>query len=87
MSVKSRRAMSWPAATLVAGHAIDDLYQGAVPALVTFLVAERQYGYLAASGIVLAATLLSSVVQPVFGILSDRWSMPWLVPMGMPPLG
>jgi len=83
MVVKSPRAISWPAATLIAGHAIDDLYQGAVPALVTFLVAERHYGYVAASGIVLAATLLSSVVQPVFGLLTDRWAMPWLVPMGM----
>jgi MFS transporter, FSR family, fosmidomycin resistance protein len=83
MAVKSPRAISWPAATLVAGHAIDDLYQGAVPALVTFLVAERHYGYVAASGIVLAATLLSSVVQPVFGLLTDRWAMPWLVPLGM----
>ena len=49
------------AAVLVASHAIDDLYQGAVPALVPFLVAERHYGYVAASGITLAATLLSSV--------------------------
>lgn len=83
MPMKTRRASSLPAATLIAGHAIDDLYQGAVPALVTFLVAERHYGYVAASGIVLAATLLSSVVQPVFGLLTDRWAMPWLVPVGM----
>jgi FSR family fosmidomycin resistance protein-like MFS transporter len=32
---------------------------------------------------VLAATLLSSVVQPVFGLLTDRWSMPWLLPASM----
>jgi MFS transporter, FSR family, fosmidomycin resistance protein len=68
---------------LVIGHAVDDLYQGAVPAIVPFLVAERSYGYLAASGITLAATLLSSVVQPLFGVLTDRRQMPWLVPLGM----
>ncbi|SEP14976.1 MFS transporter, FSR family, fosmidomycin resistance protein [Amycolatopsis saalfeldensis] len=68
---------------LVAGHAIDDLYQGAVPAIVPFLVAERHYGYLAAAGITLAATLLSSVVQPLFGVLTDKRPMPWLVPAGM----
>ena len=68
---------------LVIGHAVDDLYQGAVPAIVPFLVAERSYGYLAASGITLAATLLSSVVQPLFGMLTDRRQMPWLVPLGM----
>lgn len=71
------------AAVLVASHAIDDLYQGAVPALVPFLVAERHYGYVAASGITLAATLLSSVAQPVFGLLTDRRPIPWLVPAGM----
>ena len=70
-------------AILVIGHAVDDLYQGAVPALVPFLVAERSYGYLAAAGITLAATLLSSVVQPLFGILTDRHPLPWLVPVGM----
>ncbi|WP_344875751.1 MFS transporter [Nonomuraea antimicrobica] len=68
---------------LAAGHATVDFYQGAVPALVPFLVADRGYGYVAASGIVLAATLLSSIVQPVFGVLTDRWRMPWLIPLSM----
>ena len=71
------------AAVLIAGHAIDDLYQGAVPALVPFMVADRHYGYLAASGITLAATLLSSAAQPLFGLLTDRRPLPWLVPAGM----
>ncbi|RVX39540.1 FSR family fosmidomycin resistance protein-like MFS transporter [Nonomuraea polychroma] len=68
---------------LAAGHATVDLYQGAVPALVPFLVAERGYGYVAVSGVVLAATLSSSIVQPVFGVLTDRWRMPWLIPVSM----
>ncbi|MFF0523664.1 MFS transporter [Actinomadura nitritigenes] len=69
-----------PVALLSAGHACVDVYQGAVPAIVPFLVTGRHYSYVAASGIVLAATLLSSVVQPAFGMLTDRWAMPWLVP-------
>jgi hypothetical protein len=52
---------------LAVGHATVDFYQGAVPALVPFLAAGRHYGYAAASGVVLAATLLSSIVQPLFG--------------------
>lgn len=64
-------------------HVVDDFYQGAVPAMLPFFVAERHYGYVAAAGITLAATLLSSVVQPVFGILTDRKPMPWLVPAGL----
>jgi FSR family fosmidomycin resistance protein-like MFS transporter len=68
---------------LSAGHAVDDLYQGAVPALIPFFVATRHWDYAAASGITVAATLLSSVVQPIFGILTDRLRLPWLVPVGM----
>ncbi|MEV0266306.1 MFS transporter [Streptomyces sp. NPDC050617] len=63
------------------GHACVDVYQGAVAALVPFFVSERAYTYAAASGIVLAASLLSSVVQPLFGALVDKWAMPWLLPV------
>ncbi|WP_142148323.1 MFS transporter [Streptomyces sp. SLBN-31] len=66
---------------LAAGHACVDIYQGAVAALIPFFVAERDYDYAVASGIVLTASLLSSVVQPVFGALTDRWAMPWLLPV------
>jgi FSR family fosmidomycin resistance protein-like MFS transporter len=63
------------------GHACVDVYQGVVAALVPYFVAERAYTYAAASGVVLAASLLSSVVQPLFGALTDRWAMPWLLPL------
>lgn len=63
------------------GHACVDVYQGAVAALIPFFVADRHYSYAVASGIVLAASLLSSVAQPVFGALTDRWAMPWLLPV------
>lgn len=62
-------------------HACVDVYQGAVAALVPFFLSERAYTYAAASGIVLAASLLSSVAQPLFGALTDRRAMPWLLPV------
>ncbi|NUT97549.1 MAG: MFS transporter, partial [Saccharothrix sp.] len=62
-------------------HACVDVYQGAVAALVPFFIAERAYGYATASGVVLAASLLSSVAQPAFGVLTDRRAMPWLLPV------
>jgi FSR family fosmidomycin resistance protein-like MFS transporter len=68
-------------ALLSVGHACVDVYQGAVAALVPFFIAERAYAYAAASGVVLAASLLSSVAQPLFGVLTDRWAMPWLIPV------
>jgi FSR family fosmidomycin resistance protein-like MFS transporter len=68
---------------LVGTHVVDDLYQGAVPALLPFLVAERHYGYAQATGITLAATFLSSILQPGFGVLTDRRRAPWLVGAGL----
>ena len=70
-----------PIALLSLGHACVDVYQGSVAALVPFFVSQRAYSYAAASGIVLAASLLSSVVQPLFGALTDRWPLPWLLPL------
>ncbi|MFJ4330954.1 MULTISPECIES: MFS transporter [unclassified Streptomyces] len=70
-----------PVVLLSLGHACVDVYQGTVAALVPYFVAERAYGYAAASGVVLAASLLSSLVQPLFGALTDRWALPWLLPL------
>jgi FSR family fosmidomycin resistance protein-like MFS transporter len=50
-----------------------------VPVLVPFLVSDRQYSYVQVAGFVLAATLLSSIVQPAFGLLTDRFALPALV--------
>jgi FSR family fosmidomycin resistance protein-like MFS transporter len=70
-------------AVLAGGHALADTCQGAVPALLPFLIAERGYSYAAASALVLAATVSSSVVQPVFGYYADRRSLGWLMPAGL----
>ncbi|MFC6018765.1 MFS transporter [Plantactinospora solaniradicis] len=63
------------------GHACVDVYQGAVASLLPFFIAERAYTYATVSGVVLAASLLSSVAQPLFGALTDRWALPWLLPL------
>ncbi len=62
---------------------MDDIYQGAVPALVPFLVVDRSYTYAAVSGIVLASTVVSSVVQPLFGWSADGCQAAWLMAAGM----
>ena len=64
-------------------HAIDDFYQGLVPAAIPFFVLERGYSYTAASGLALAATLGSSLPQPLIGVLADRRPMLWLAPVGL----
>ncbi|HET7478299.1 MAG TPA: MFS transporter [Rubrobacteraceae bacterium] len=70
-------------ATLSAGHLFTDLNQGAVAALIPFLVAERGLSLAAAGSLVLAATVSSSVVQPLFGIFSDNRPIPALMPLGV----
>lgn len=68
---------------LTGSHAVNDFYQGSVPAILPFLVAERGYSYAAATGITVAATALSSVVQPGFGHLADRFRLGWMIAVGM----
>ncbi len=70
-------------ALVASAHLVDDLYQGIVPALLPFFVAERQYSYAAISGITLASTVLSSVAQPLFGIWADRRSRRWMIGGGI----
>jgi MFS transporter, FSR family, fosmidomycin resistance protein len=71
-------------ALLTSTHVVDDLYQGAVPALLPFLAIERHYSYAGLTGITLAATFLASVVQPGFGALTDRYrNLGWLVAAGL----
>src|SRR4029079_18613078 len=62
-----RRAM----AVLSLGHLCVDLCQGALPALLAFLIAAHHWSYGQASALVLAATISSSIIQPLFGHLSD----------------
>ncbi|MCX4749122.1 MFS transporter [Kitasatospora sp. NBC_01287] len=64
-------------------HAVDDLYQGLVPAVVPYFVLDRGYGYVAASGLTLAATLGSSVPQPFIGLAVDRFALTRLAPAGV----
>ena len=68
---------------LSAGHFSVDLSQGAVPAMLPFFIRERHLSYAAAAGLVLAQTVSSSVLQPLFGQLTDRRPAPWLLPAGV----
>jgi len=68
---------------LAAAHLFDDVNQGVIPALLPFFIAERGFTIAAAAGLVFASNVASSVLQPLFGILADRRSLPWLVPCGL----
>jgi FSR family fosmidomycin resistance protein-like MFS transporter len=70
-------------ALLSAGHLATDINQGAVPALLPFLISAHQLSYAAAAGIVFATNIASTIVQPLFGHAADRFSKPWLMPIGL----
>ncbi len=74
-----RRAMG----VLSSGHLFTDLNQGAVAALLPFLISERGLSLAAAGALVFAATVSSSLVQPLFGVFSDRNPIPALMPLGV----
>src|SRR3712207_5976198 len=74
-----RKAM----AALSSGHLAADLAQGALPALLPYLVVKFDLSYTMAAALVLAATISSSVVQPAFGLWSDARGALWLLPAGV----
>jgi FSR family fosmidomycin resistance protein-like MFS transporter len=74
-----RRAMT----VLSGGHGAVDFTSGAVPALLPFFAERFDLGYAAAAAIMLAATVSSSLVQPAFGLFSDRHGAIWLLPVGV----
>jgi FSR family fosmidomycin resistance protein-like MFS transporter len=68
---------------LAIAHVVDDANQSALPALLPFLIAAHGLSYTAAAGLMLFASISSSVVQPAIGALADARSMPWLIALGV----
>lgn len=68
---------------LSAGHLCVDITQGALPALLPFLITAHHLSYAAAGGLIFSASIASSFVQPIFGHFADRLAKPWLMPAGL----
>ena len=84
MLVATSSTSNWPRMRVWAtAHAVDDLYQGLVPATVPYFVLERDFSYAAASGLALAATVGSAVPQLLVGWIADRHGLSWLSPAGL----
>jgi FSR family fosmidomycin resistance protein-like MFS transporter len=74
-----RRAMT----TLSGGHLAVDFASGSVPALLPFFTLKFDLSYTATAGLMLAVLVSSSLVQPLFGLWSDRRGAMWLLPGGV----
>jgi FSR family fosmidomycin resistance protein-like MFS transporter len=70
-------------AALFAGHLGTDFANGALPALLPFLKERFSLSYTLAAVLILASTVSSSVIQPIFGLWSDRRGAIWLLPSGV----
>ena len=68
-------------AILSAAHLVTDINQGSLPALLPFFKEALNLSYTTAGVILLAANLTSSIIQPVFGHLSDRRPIGWFLPL------
>jgi FSR family fosmidomycin resistance protein-like MFS transporter len=70
-------------ALLALGHFVIDVNQGSLPALLPFLKQHHALSYAQAALILLAANLTSSIVQPLFGYLSDQLARRWILPVSV----
>jgi FSR family fosmidomycin resistance protein-like MFS transporter len=73
-----KRAMT----ALSGGHLAVDFASGSVPAMIPYFTDRFDLSYALAAMLLLAATLSSSIVQPLFGLWSDRRGALWLIPGG-----
>jgi FSR family fosmidomycin resistance protein-like MFS transporter len=70
-------------AALSAGHLATDFANGALPALLPFMVDRFDLSYTLAAALMLASAASSSLIQPLFGAWSDRRGALWLLPTGV----
>ena len=70
-------------AALSAGHLATDFANGALPALLPFMVDRFDLSYTLAAALMLASAASSSLIQPLFGAWSDRRGALWLLPAGV----
>jgi FSR family fosmidomycin resistance protein-like MFS transporter len=68
-------------AILSTGHLITDVNQGALPALLPYFKEALNLSYTMSGVIFLSANLISSIIQPAFGHLSDRRPIGWFLPL------
>ncbi|MGG0075756.1 Fosmidomycin resistance protein [Bacillus cereus] len=65
------------------GHFLNDSMQAVVPALFPILEKTMNLSYMQVGWIAFALNMTSSIMQPVFGMYSDKKPSPFLLPIGM----
>ncbi len=67
---------------LAFGHMVTDMQTGSLAVLIPLLYVSFKLDYATAALIITLNSITSSVIQPVFGLISDKFSLRWLLPLG-----
>ena len=70
----------WAVISLAIGHLVTDMQAGALPIVLPHLKELFSLSYAQMATIVLTQNITSSVIQPVFGYITDKRSLPALLP-------
>ncbi|MBS5113453.1 MAG: MFS transporter [Coprobacillus cateniformis] len=68
---------------LALGHGCSDINQGALSAVLPFIIAAYHFDYTTAAMLVTVSNLFGSIVQPVFGNIADKKNKPWIMALGV----
>ena len=64
-------------------HLVTDLTGSALPAMMPFVKSTLQLSYTAVGAVIMVSNMTSSIIQPLFGYLSDKMEMKWLLPVSV----
>jgi MFS transporter, FSR family, fosmidomycin resistance protein len=70
-----------PLVVLSFGHFVIDIQISALVVLIPILHTSLHLDYAAAAVIVTVQSLASSLIQPIFGMIGDRFNLRWLLPI------
>jgi len=65
---------------LSAGHFVTDINQTILPALLPFIKETLNISFTTAGILILIGNMTSSIIQPLFGYISDRRPTKWFLP-------
>jgi FSR family fosmidomycin resistance protein-like MFS transporter len=72
-----------PVFLMFLGHVFVDTSQGTLPIVLTRLKDVFELNYFQIGMMMMVLNLTSSVIQPIFGLISDKFRTGWFVPVGI----
>lgn len=73
----------FPIFLIMAGHLVVDLSQNILPVILPIQKAAFGLSYSQAGLVATLLNLTSSMIQPIFGFISDRWKTDWFIALGI----